>query len=256
MKSDWDDAPGYLRNKKKPGPWRMVAILGVGSAITLGVIALFANPIVINVDQLKQAIRVDGKPLFSQQPAPQPYSEPEEPIRLPSIPIDPPAQQVAQQPATQPQSHASIQWTDKEIERAVASSKNVFSDSNYTPKQPASTYTPPAVHPIAAAPQQAQQRQAKQVRRERTSKWIKSWNGGTNYLAEWLSVNNYIDGTSVCANHRRGSIDYRECRKAAKQHFHEECRTWRARYDSDRKTSSDRMKTRYCSAASSFNPMG
>lgn len=91
---------------------------------------------------------------------------------------------------------------------------------------------------------------------ERTSRWIKSWNGGSNYLAEWLSVNNYIDDTSVCANHRRGSIDYRECRKAAKEHFHEECRTWRARYESARKTHSDRMKTRYCSAASSFNPMG
>lgn len=72
MRSDWDDEPDYLRSKKKPSPWRMVAILGVGSAITWGVIAVFAKPIVINVDQLKQAIHVDGKPLFSQQPAPQP----------------------------------------------------------------------------------------------------------------------------------------------------------------------------------------
>jgi hypothetical protein len=250
MKSDWDDAPDYLRSKKKPGPWRMVAILGVGSAITWGVIALFAKPIVINVDQLKQAIHVDGKPLFSQQPAPQPYSEPEEPIRQPTIPIDPPAQRVAYEPVSQPQPYASIQWSKDD-----KSPKYEFSN-NYTPKQQINTYTPPATHRIAQAPQQTQKRQAKQVRNERTSKWIKGWDGGKNYLAEWLSVNNYIDGTSVCANHRRGSIDYRECRKAAKQHFHEECRTWRARYDSDRKTSSDRMKTRYCSAASSFNPMG
>lgn len=250
MKSDWDDAPDYLRSKKKPGPWRMVAILGVGSAITWGVIAMFAKPIVINVDQLKQAIHVDGKPLFSQQPAPQPYSEPEDPIRLPSIPIDPPAQRVAYEPVSQPQPYASIQWSKDD-----KSPKYEFSN-NYTPKQQINTYTPPATHRIAQAPQQTQKRQAKQVRNERTSKWIKGWDGGKNYLAEWLSVNNYIDGTSVCANHRRGSIDYRECRKAAKQHFHEECRTWRARYDSDRKTSSDRMKTRYCSAASSFNPMG
>jgi hypothetical protein len=256
MKSDWDDAPDYLRSRKKPGPWRMVAILGVGSAITWGAIALFAKPIVIDVEQLTQAIRVDGKPLLSPQPAPQTYSEPEEPIRLPSIPIDPPAQRFVHQSANQPQPYASIVWTEEEKARAIASSQNVFSDKNYTPKQPASTYTPPATHRIAQAPQQTQQRQTRQVSRERTSKWIKSWNGGTNYLAEWLSVNNYIDGTSVCANHRRGSIDYRECRKAAKQHFHEECKTWRARYDSDRKTSSDRMKTRYCSAASSFNPMG
>ncbi|WP_234035835.1 hypothetical protein [Ectopseudomonas mendocina] len=67
MKSDCEDAPDYLRNKKKPGPWRMVAILGVGSAITWGVIAMFAKPIVIDVDQLKQAIHVDGKPLPGRQ---------------------------------------------------------------------------------------------------------------------------------------------------------------------------------------------
>lgn len=255
MKTNWDDAPDYLRSKKKPALWRMVAILGVGSAITWGVIALFAKPIVINVDQLKQAIHVDGKPLFSQQPAPQPYSEPEPLLSL-SEAFEPGTVVIHQQAIAEPQPQASIVWTEEEKVRAIASSQNVFSDKNYTPKQPASTYTPPATHRIAQAPQQTQQRQTKQVSRERTVTWIKSWNGGTNYLAEWLSVNNYIDGTSVCANHRRGSIDYRECRKAAKQHFHEKCRTWRARYDSDRKTSSDRMKTRYCSAASSFNPMG
>jgi hypothetical protein len=256
MKSDWEDAPDYLRSKKKPGPWRMVAILGVGSAIIWGVIAMFAKPIVIDVDQLAQAIHVDGKPLMSQQPAPRPYSEPERPIRPTSIPIDPPAQRVAYEPVSQPQPSASIEWTEEAKARAIASAQNAFSDNNYKPKQPASTYTPPATHRVAQAPQQAQQRQTRQVSREHTSTWIKSWDGGTNYLAEWLSVNNYIDGASVCANHRRGSIDYRECRKGAKQHFHEECRTWRARYDSDRKTSSDRMKIRYCSAASSFNPMG
>lgn len=256
MKSDWDDAPDYLRSKKKPGSWRMVAILGVGSAITWGVIALFAKPIVINVDQLKQAIHVDGKPLFSQQPAPQPYSEPEEPVRLSSIPIDPPAQRVAYEPVSQPQSHASIQWTEEEKARAIASSQNVFNDKNYTPKQPASTYTPPATHRIAQAPQQTQQRQAKRSRREHTVTAIRSWDGKTTYSAAWEAVDNRIDGRSVCANYRRGSIEYRECRKGAKQYFHEECRTWRARYNNDRMTHSDRMKIRYCSAASSFNPMG
>lgn len=256
MKTNRDDAPDYLRSKKKPGPWRMLAILGVGSAITWGVIALFAKPIVINIDQLKQAIHVDGKPLFSQQSATQLYSEPKQPLSLPSISLDPPAQQVVYQPANKIQPHTSIQWAKSEKAKANTSAKNEFNDSNYIPKQPVSTYTPPVIQKIAAAPQRTEQRKTKQVSRERTSKWIKGWNGSTNYLAEWISASNYIDGTTVCVNHRRGSIDYRECRKAAKQHFHEECRTWRARYDSDRKTSSDRMKTRYCSAASGFNPMG
>ncbi|MDH1261389.1 hypothetical protein [Pseudomonas sp. GD03944] len=128
MKSDWDDAPDYLRSKKKPSPWRMVAILGVGSAITWSVIALFAKPIVINVGQLKQAIHVDVKLLFSQQLAPQPYSEPEEPTRLSSISIDPPAQRAAYEPVSPLQPYASMAWTEEGKARAIASSQNVFSD--------------------------------------------------------------------------------------------------------------------------------
>jgi hypothetical protein len=255
MKSDWDYAPVYLRRNTKQKPWRMVVFLSIVSVLMWAVMALFAKPIVIDVDQLKQAIYIDGKPLFTQDLPSQLYAEAEE-IRLPSLPVTPPAQQLAYRPANQSQPQATIQWADEQFERAITSSKNSFNDSNYTPKQPASTYTPPVTHRIPAAPQQTQPRQAKQVSRERTAKWIKSWDGGTGYLAEWISVNNYIDGTSVCANHRRGSIEYRECRKGAKQHYHEECRKWRAKYNNDGKPQSERMRTRYCSAASSFSPMG
>ena len=158
-----------------------------------------------------------------------------------------------QQPHT---SQEQIEWFKQPVARASEPRQTSSIDDNYTPKQPASTYTPPAFHRVTAATPTTNERRARTVNRERTSKWIKSWNGGTNYLAEWIAVNNYIDGTSVCGNHRRGSIDYRECRKAAKQHFHGQCRTWRARFDGDRKDHSERMRIRYCGAASSFNPMG
>lgn len=82
MNSDWDDAPDYIRNNKKQSPWRTVVILGAGSAITWGLIALFAKPIVIDVNQLKQAIRIGGQPVFSEQPA-QTYSEPRTPSKRP-----------------------------------------------------------------------------------------------------------------------------------------------------------------------------
>jgi hypothetical protein len=248
MKTDWDDAPDYLRRKKQ-SPWRTVITLGVGAAITWGLIALIAKPIVIDVNQLKQVIRVGGQPLFSEQPA-QAYSEPAAPIRLPSLPLEP-VQQVAQPPI----SKAEIEWFERMEAIAIQRAQNSFNDGNYRPKQPENTYSPPATQQIAAAPVVSERKQ-RPVSRERTAKWIKGWDGGTSYLAEWVAVNNYIDSSSVCANHRRGTIDYRECRKAAKQHYHEECRNWRARYDSDRKDHSDRMKKRYCSAASSFSPMG
>lgn len=251
MKANKDDIPDYLRPRKKQGPWRTLAIMGVGSAIFWGLVTVFAKPIVIDVAQLKQAIRFGGEPIFSQQPA-QPQQPPAEAL-----------QGNDQDWIRSSQAQQTIQ-TNRELEewsrqraQETHERQTVFNDNNYAPKQPVNTYKAapaPAVQQIASAERPRQQQRS--VQRERTSRWIKSWNGGTNYLAEWISVNNHIDGTTVCANHKRGSIDYRECRKAAKQHYHEECRTWRARYDNDRKDRSDKLRERYCVAASSFSPMG
>lgn len=94
------------------------------------------------------------------------------------------------------------------------------------------------------------------VSRDVDVKWIKGWNGGTSYLAEWHALDNRIDSSSVCVNQRRGSIDYRECRKAAKVHFREQCRAWEKRWERDRKDWSKLMEQRYCSAANGFSPMG
>ncbi|HBN9596943.1 hypothetical protein [Pseudomonas aeruginosa] len=231
MKADRDDAPEHLKRKRDQsiGKWTLAIALGLGLS--------------------GLALHMAGNKL-SFLPKPQPSQPPNL-----EKPAPPPNENT---PKNQPQKTSEeLFWESVNARNQQNQPKqNFYDDSNYTPKKPANTYTPPATHRATSSPQQTQQRQTRQVSRERTSKWIKSWNGGTNYLAEWLSVNNYIDSTSVCANHRRGSIDYRECRKAAKQHFHEQCRIWRARYDNDRKTNSDRMKTRYCTAASSFRPMG
>lgn len=247
MRSDWDDAPEYLRNRKKPSPWRFLAILGIGSALLSALAFTFGKPVVLDVNQIKQGIHVGSKPWFDQEP-----EQPMQPISQPSVAsYEAPAAAPQQRPLTQEE----IDWFEEGTARALEQRQTSFNDSNYTPKQPASTYTPPVIRQAVTAPA-TNERHPRTARRERTSRWIKSWNGGTNYFAEWIAVNNYIDGTSVCSNHRRGSIDYRECRKAAKQHFHEQCQLWRARFDSDRKEISDRMKTRYCGAASNFNPMG
>ncbi|MET1079637.1 MAG: hypothetical protein ABWY06_16625 [Pseudomonas sp.] len=92
--------------------------------------------------------------------------------------------------------------------------------------------------------------------REVTAQWIRKWDGNGQFLAEWQSLDNRIDSTSVCANHRRGSIDYRECRKAAKVYFRERCRALEKRSSGDRDSDSKRMEHRYCSAANGFSPMG
>lgn len=129
-----------------------------------------------------------------------------------------------------------------------------FNDGNYKPKQPANTYSPPARQ--IASSQTSDRSTSRSMTRERDGEWIDKWSGGARYYAEWEAVNNHIESSSVCANHKRGSIDYRECRKGAKQYFKEQCKAWNARYQSDRKDWSEQMKQRYCAAGSSFNPMG
>lgn len=74
---------------------------------------------------------------------------------------------------------------------------------------------------------------------------ISGWDG--LYLASWQVVGNEVDASSVCANYRRGLIEYRECRKGAKQWFKNECRA---------AGHGEAAHQRYCSAASSFSPMG
>lgn len=81
------------------------------------------------------------------------------------------------------------------------------------------------------------------------SHWVRKWDGSGSYLAAWEVQDNRIDYGSVCGNHRRGSIEYRECRKGAKQWFRKRC----AELRSNKKQGLD--KERYCSAAESFRPM-
>lgn len=102
----------------------------------------------------------------------------------------------------------------------------------------------------------ARQGRAQNHTQERDSQWIKSWDGGSRYLAEWIVVNNVIDGGTVCRNQGWGSVEYRECRKGAKVHFREQCRAWAARAGRDRSNWSYQMQARYCTAESSFSPMG
>lgn len=75
---------------------------------------------------------------------------------------------------------------------------------------------------------------------------IKGWDGGGPYIASWSVSDNRVDYGSVCGGYRGGSIEYRECRKGAKQWFKEQCR----------EEPDPALRERYCSAGSGFSPMG
>ena len=75
---------------------------------------------------------------------------------------------------------------------------------------------------------------------------ILGWDRKQWYTASWSVSDNRVDYGSVCGGYRGGSIEYRECRKGAKQWFKEQCHEER----------DPALRERYCSAASGFGPMG
>jgi hypothetical protein len=89
---------------------------------------------------------------------------------------------------------------------------------------------------------------------ERATVW--QWDGKRTYAAEWTINHNRIDDSSVCANYRRGSIEYRECRKGAKVYFREKCREWGKRRAKDGSDASQAIEERFCSAGEGSNPLG
>ncbi|MCS3469293.1 hypothetical protein M2401_003031 [Pseudomonas sp. JUb42] len=85
---------------------------------------------------------------------------------------------------------------------------------------------------------------------------IWQWDGKRTYFAQWLVEANRIDDSSVCGNYRRGSVEYRECRKGAKVYFRDQCQSWGKRWDQSGGVGSKVAQERFCSAASNFNPIG
>lgn len=235
MKSDWDDAPPRLKASKGNsgiGSWLFAVILGTGFGVGLLYLAGIPIPFLQNSQQVAQI----------EQPQ-------EEPSSLPAFEEPDPNQPTAEE----------MFWSSvkqQETDRKARIKQTDFNDNNYTPRQPDNVVSMEGVRQPSAYQQPSQQTTTRSRTIEKHGEWIDKWSGGARYYATWTIVNNYIDGGSVCGNHKRGSIDYRECRKGAKQFFKDECRVWGGRWQNNREPLSDRMKQRYCSAASNFNPIG
>ncbi|WP_043311470.1 hypothetical protein [Pseudomonas sp. ML96] len=226
MKADWDDAPDHLRRK--------------GPGISPIVIAYIGATAIAAAFFIGLAYWPHSTPVPTE---PEPY-KPKYDFSESAEPTGPTAEELF--------------WKDQEQRKQQNQPRQtVFNDNNYTPRGADNVVSTEGIRQSAAYQSPIRQ-ENKTVNRtvEHESEWLREWSGEGLFLAEWIAVNNSIDGRSVCANHRRGSIEYRECRKAAKQHFHDQCKAWRARYDSDREDGSYRMQQRFCSAARSFSPMG
>lgn len=227
MKADWDDAPDYLKAEKPSEMGKWIVAGSIGVAITACVLFIGGESL----------------PAYDSQAVPE-QSSTTEPEYEPRYTQFEPTNRSAEENF----------WKDVQAKKDAARQTD-FNDRNYAPREPQNVVDMSGVRESSSYRQKSSQSSSsRQV--EYDSHWIEKWSGGARYLAKWTIINNRIDGGTVCANHKRGSIDYRECRKGSKQFFKEECRAWESRYDSNSSSGNAKMKDRYCIAASNFNPMG
>jgi len=222
MRSDWEDAPEYLRGKRKDSPLRFVAILGIGSVVLLGLAAMFAEPIAQDINQIKSGTNVTGKTWFNQEP-----TETAHPVSEPSL-----AQYDAPEPSAAPEAkgqrpltQTEIEWFEAASARTIERKQTSFSDENYTPRSVANTMQPPPARYYSSNSSSSTQKRS--VSREtHLSNW--SWENGHKKQRvggqfQWIVVNDKIDFNSVCQNYKRGTLIYRDCRKGAKVAFKQMC---------------------------------
>lgn len=108
--------------------------------------------------------------------------------------------------------------------------QTIFNDDNYQPRGAYNSLPPPPARPAG--------KNRKPATRSQTGKPVKvNWHWDSHRFSSqkskqgkshsgvfYYSVNNNrINTSNVCDNYTKGSLIYRDCRKAAKQHFNKEC---------------------------------
>lgn len=251
--TDWDDAPDYIRSRRaKSRAYRLsnfrvyaiTALIG-GVVIIYGLISEFR----LTSNSLSAGAQTAAEPMANPPPA---MLDRPVPIQIPQElePIKP--SRTSLEPDTLDQCMGSDKLIDENVVRCRYGE---------LPRSAPQAAKPQGMVSDEYLAQYRSERQdtARQARpntshRETESRTIHA--NGHSTVAIWGVVDNRIDYGSVCGNHPRGSIEYRECRKAAKAWFKLECRRWEIGEESGRQLSRERMIDRYCSAANGFSPMG
>lgn len=101
-----------------------------------------------------------------------------------------------------------------------------FTQQNYKPKPLANIYASSTASPKNAKAHRADN---KITSHSNTWQWQTRANDNRRGRFNWQEQNNQIIWRSVCSNYRAGSLEYRDCRKGAKQTFKRLCQENRYR---------------------------
>lgn len=205
MKMDWGDAPEHIKNKKKPS--------GGMTAVTLialvGGILFMANR--------------NGWVDYAKNLAAPPIHSPE---------------QITQPPKTE----------SPQIAEATSGIRQTsFNDTNYRPKPIVNTIPPPPAQYVQARRDNNVRARGLTGSNRTTLRWEDNRQNRFWWEGPYRWSNGILSYDDLCRSNRfpiKGSIEYRGCRRAAKDYLRTECRAGRSK--------AQEMRRVYCQAESAF----
>lgn len=179
MHTETEDMQEHLKSKKQEGPWRLIAMMGVGTAIVWGAITLFGKGFIDNANSIKegQGLRPD---IGLGRTAPKGEGESTESVR--------------QEHYYQPR---RVQGVDEVVIRDNNGSEEggtpdqrkqtTFNDRNYKPKGAVNVVSfnqEEFEHSTRVAPIQKQQKIVVIGKQNRTEDWVCSYSGGEGSIGK------------------------------------------------------------------------
>lgn len=134
---------------------------------------------------------------------------------------------LTQQTETEPEERYKKLAKEKSARR-----QTVFNDENYTPRELDNVVSAPLIGTYKEDRIKAPVRKRTNIVTNEIAKWkwesVAVGTGGRKKtiggVFHYQIINGKVDTASVCRNETYGSIRYRDCRKAAKKYFSEQCR--------------------------------
>lgn len=218
MKMDWDDAPEHIKNKKKPSS----GVTAVTVIALVGGILFMANR--------------NGWVDYAKDLAAPPIHSPEHFTQPPKTESPQIAEIVEHYPTREPPAEATsgIRQTS-------------FDDTNYRPKTIVNTIPPPPAQYVQARRENNVRARGLTGSNRTTLRWEDNRQNRFRWEGPYSWSNGILRYDDLCRSNsfpRKGSIEYRGCRRAAKDYLKTECRAGRSK--------DQEMRRVYCHAENAF----
>ncbi|MFO7704371.1 MAG: hypothetical protein R6V43_04425 [Halopseudomonas sp.] len=204
MKADWDDAPRRVKRGRKDNS--ALRVMGITGILAGGLVLVFLN----KGWEPGKIIHFAWNASSNSTP----YTDIRQDIAPTMVEPEPPL------PQPTPESDF---WEGVERDREATRRQTSFNDANYTPST--------QINIIQSVPVNSPQRLASSRQQglsgsaPATVDWQDARGRRTTWQTSFTFHSSRIDNRTFCLNVGKGSIQYRECRKGAREWLNRQCRS-------------------------------